>query len=99
MNNHLSRETQEVYSRQQELTRNVIIPDTVVITVTGEIKRKVVEEEKENVFQNNYFKLENILTFLSRTYHYVQSALHRLNHNKTMQQKFGSCYWFVAGVF
>lgn len=87
MNNHRRREIQEVYSREQELLRNVIITDTVVISVTREIKRKVMEEteEKENVFQNNYFKLENILTFLSRTYHYVQSALHRLNHNKTMQ--------------
>lgn len=91
INNHLSKEIQEAYSREQELPRNVIITDTVVIAVTREIKRKVVEEEeeKENVFQNNYFKLENILTFLSRTYHYVQSALHRLNRNKTMQQKFG----------
>lgn len=91
MNNHRRREIREVYSREQELLRNVIITDTVVISVTREIKRKVMEEteEKENVFQNNYFKLENILTFLSRTYHYVQSALHRLNHNKTMQQKFG----------
>lgn len=91
MNNHCRREIQEVYSREQELPRNVIITDIVVISVTREIKRKVVEDkqEKENVFQNNYFKLENILTFLSRTYHYVQSALHRLNHNKTMQQKFG----------
>lgn len=87
MNNHRRREIREVYSREQELLRNVIITDTVVISVTREIKRKVMEEteEKENVFQNNYFKLENILTFLSRTYHYVQSALHRLNHNKTMQ--------------
>lgn len=87
MNNHRRREIREVYSREQELLRNVIITDTVVVSVTREIKRKVMEEteEKENVFQNNYFKLENILTFLSRTYHYVQSALHRLNHNKTMQ--------------
>lgn len=87
MNNRRRREIREVYSREQELLRNVIITDTVVISVTREIKRKVMEEteEKENVFQNNYFKLENILTFLSRTYHYVQSALHRLNHNKTMQ--------------
>lgn len=59
VNNHLSREIQEVYSREQELPRNVIITDTVVISVTRKIKRKVVEEkeEKENVFQNNYFKL------------------------------------------
>lgn len=91
MNNHLSREIQEVYSREQELPRNVIITNNVVISVTREIKRKVVEEKekKENVFQNNYFKPENILAFLSRTYHYVQSAQHRINHNKTMQQKFG----------
>lgn len=91
MNSHLSKEIQDVYSREQELPRNVIITDIVVISVTREIKRKVVEEKKrkENVFQNNYFKHENILAFLSRTYHYVQSALYRLNHNTTMQQKFG----------
>lgn len=91
MNTHLSKEIQDVYSREQELPRNVIITDIVVISVTWEIKRKVVEEKegKENVFQNNNFKLENILTFLSITYHYVHSALYRLNHNKTMQQKFG----------
>lgn len=59
MNNHLSRKIQEGYSREQELPRNVIITDTVVISVTRKIKRKMVEEkkEKENVFQNNYFKL------------------------------------------
>lgn len=55
MNNHCRREIQEVYSREQELPRNVIITDIVVISVTREIKRKVVEDkqEKENVFQNN----------------------------------------------
>lgn len=59
MNNHLSSKIQEGYSREQELPRNVIITDTVVISVTRKIKRKMVEEkkEKENVFQNNYFKL------------------------------------------
>lgn len=37
MNNHLRRETQEVYSREQELPRNVTITDTV-ISVTKKTK-------------------------------------------------------------
>lgn len=47
MNNHRRREIREVYSREQELLRNVIITDTVVISVTREIKRKVMEETEE----------------------------------------------------
>lgn len=47
MNNLVSREIQEVYSREQELPRNVIITDTVMTSVTKETKRKVAEWKKE----------------------------------------------------
>lgn len=46
MNNLLSKEIQDAYSREQELPGNVIITNTVVISVTREIKRKVVEEKE-----------------------------------------------------
>lgn len=51
-NNYLSREKQEVFSREQELPRNVIITDTMMISVTKETKRKVAEwkVEKEKAF-------------------------------------------------
>lgn len=46
MNDHLSREIQEVYSREEELPRNVIIRDTVTLSVTKETKRKVGRMER-----------------------------------------------------
>lgn len=40
VNNHLSREIQEVYSREHKLPRNVIITDTVMIPVTKRLEEK-----------------------------------------------------------
>jgi len=39
VNNHLSREIKEVYSREQELPRNVIITDTTIVSVTRDQKK------------------------------------------------------------
>lgn len=40
VSNHLSREIRELYSREHELPRNVIIADTVMVPVTERDQKK-----------------------------------------------------------